>query len=812
MKRYFLFFLCIALLLPLFCPTTPQTQAASTYDPYKAIAYAEANWNSGKGLCAEFVWNCLKAGGLNLSTSGLQESPYVTTGLAEAACRAIGKPYTGVKDFPLLVTDNRFGPTHAYNQHPNNNAVTIGDLLFVYCETCGKTPHVVICSGYGNGSLLCVYGHNYAQQNSFSLPAGANEGGHVGHQFSMRYLDLSNAEEYNCECSVLFDVDKAAWYHEYVHEVLNKGLMSGVSEYRFDPEGSMTRAMVVTVLYRYNYEPQAKAPTFSDIEPYQWYTNAVSWAAENGIVGGVGNNRFDPSGNVTREQLAAILYRYTASMGNDCSAAADLSAFSDAVKVSPWAREAMQWAVAEGLINGSDGKLLPGGFATRTQVAAILIRYIEKFGVIATSGACGDNATWSLSCDGTMTISGQGAMWDNFSDYPEGEHWYKQANFIRSLIVEDGVSTLSGLTEVLPSLQEVRMADSVEQLGTYSFMDAPNLHTVRLSKFLTEIPNGCFNGCAKLTSVELPDSLKKIHGDAFKGCSSLQRLTLPGSLVYIGPNAFADCSSLQEIQLPEGLKELAADAFCNCTALNSLKIPASVENIFTEEDYNLYQNFFPCRIEVDDSNHFYCSDKDGILYSKDQTTLLYANEALCGSFTIPETVKKIGDYAFSGCRNLTSVTVHEQVRSIGIYAFMDCGSMQSIKLPKTVDQFGHGVFYQCTKLKRVDLPEGANDLYDMFNFCISLEQVTLPKGLTKLDSYAFNECYSLKSFVVPEEVSVVRYQDWRNCYQLRNIYFLGDAPEEFNAGGGRITLRYIAGKNGWTSPSWHGYPTATWEP
>ena len=154
--------------------------------------------------------------------------------------------------------------------------------------------------------------------------------------------------------------------------------MNGVGDKRFKPEESMTRAMLVTVLWRYEGAPEAGANRFSDVPDGQWYTAAVAWAAENGIVGGVGGGKFEPDGNVTREQIATILFRYAQKKGTASAERGSLSAFPDASSVSSYAREALAWAVAEQIMNGSDGWLLPQGDATRAQVAAILMRYIRN--------------------------------------------------------------------------------------------------------------------------------------------------------------------------------------------------------------------------------------------------------------------------------------------------------------------------------------------------------------------------------------------------------------------------------------------------
>lgn len=173
------------------------------------------------------------------------------------------------------------------------------------------------------------------------------------------------------------DVKDTDWFASSVYYALKNGLMNGVSEFVFAPNSPMTRAMLVTVLWRYEGSPKEGKNTFTDVPAGQWYTDAVAWAAENGIVGGVGNGKFDPNGNITREQMAAILYRYAQKKGFDTSAKGDLNGFPDKASVSAWATDAIAWTVAEGIINGNGGKLDPQGNATRAQVATILMRFIE---------------------------------------------------------------------------------------------------------------------------------------------------------------------------------------------------------------------------------------------------------------------------------------------------------------------------------------------------------------------------------------------------------------------------------------------------
>ncbi len=175
------------------------------------------------------------------------------------------------------------------------------------------------------------------------------------------------------------DVSTSDWFYSDVMFVYENGLFSGTDSRSFSPNASMTRAMLVTVLYRLEGEPAGTgSSSFSDVSSGSYYEKAVAWAAANGIVTGTGSTSFSPDAKVTREQLAAILYRYAQYKKLDTDAGAKLDSFSDAGNVSGYASEALSWAVSEGLINGASGRLMPKGDATRAQVAAILHRFVEN--------------------------------------------------------------------------------------------------------------------------------------------------------------------------------------------------------------------------------------------------------------------------------------------------------------------------------------------------------------------------------------------------------------------------------------------------
>ena len=175
------------------------------------------------------------------------------------------------------------------------------------------------------------------------------------------------------------DVSKGDWFYKDVEYVYNEGIMDGVSKREFAPNETLTRAMIVKILYRIEGEPAGyRTSDFGDVASGRWYTGAVAWAAEKEIVKGYGNGKFGPNDPVTREQLAAILYRYTQYKGWSTTAASgSLKGFADAASVSSYAVDAMNWAVDEGLLKGANNKLSPKSNATRAQVAAIIHRYLK---------------------------------------------------------------------------------------------------------------------------------------------------------------------------------------------------------------------------------------------------------------------------------------------------------------------------------------------------------------------------------------------------------------------------------------------------
>ena len=191
-------------------------------------------------------------------------------------------------------------------------------------------------------------------------------------------------ENPNTGANPFTDVSEKDWFYGDVMFVYENGLMLGTSKTLFSPHGTATRGMMATILWRMEGSPVPKGKnSFTDVEAGKWYADAITWTAENGIFAGYGKDKFGPDDPITREQLAAIFYRYADYKGYDLTVKGNLDTFKDADKITDYAKTAMQWAVGSGLVKGKSGNLLdPQGTATRAEIAAMLHRFIEKYELV----------------------------------------------------------------------------------------------------------------------------------------------------------------------------------------------------------------------------------------------------------------------------------------------------------------------------------------------------------------------------------------------------------------------------------------------
>ena len=265
---------------------------------------------------------------------------------------------------------------HSYGKKVTPPTCTAGGYTLFTCTLCGHSYR---------GEEKPAVGHSWDGGKITVEPTETAKGekiytcGRCSQTMTVTLPALGKHEN-NCPSTSFADVAPYGnWAHEGIDFALEQGLFRGVSDTLFAPDRAMTRAMLVTVLWRKAGSPKAGPCDFTDVEPGQWYTEAVAWANANGIVNGVGDNRFEPMTEITREQLATLLYRYS---GAETSGTEELlTQFPDGTTVSSYARTALSWAVSRGLINGVQTEgisyLRPQGTATRAQTATILHRWLN---------------------------------------------------------------------------------------------------------------------------------------------------------------------------------------------------------------------------------------------------------------------------------------------------------------------------------------------------------------------------------------------------------------------------------------------------
>lgn len=272
--------------------------------------------------------------------------------------------------------DPQAGPTQSY-------PISVARYLPSGLTVQGRSADPLHGAVTSDGTTVTAVPEAYYEIGGWSLsPADAAQVTQAGNTFY--FSDVTESctltvqfTEATCVSEAFSDVDQRLWYHEGVDFALANSLFLGLSSREFAPEAAMTRAMLVTVLYRLDGAPViAPIQSFTDVEPNCWYGQAVTWAAVTGAVNGMGDGIFAPEGNISREQIAVILYRYSVRNSLPEGPTGDLSAFRDRDSISGYAMEAMTWAVGCGLMEGiNDGRLAPQEGATRAQVATLLMRY-----------------------------------------------------------------------------------------------------------------------------------------------------------------------------------------------------------------------------------------------------------------------------------------------------------------------------------------------------------------------------------------------------------------------------------------------------
>ena len=381
---------------------------------------------------------------------------------------------------------------------------------------------------------------------------------------------------------------------------------------------------------------------------------------------------------------------------------------------------------------------------------------------LAQGGATGP-LTWNLD-DGTLTISGEGAM----PDYAwKGAPWYEYRESIYTVVLESSVTTI-GMYAFLgcTNMPSITIHSNITTIGVGTFVYCNSLISIDVdagnSGYISEdgvlfnkdktdliccpagktgayiVPDGVitikqstFRTCSSLTSVIIPDGVTTLEKQAFADCTMLSSITIPNSVTSIGEAAFAECTNLVSIVIPDDVESIGRDTFAYCKSLASITIPNSVKTI---GEYA----FIEC-------------------------------ESLT-SFTIPDGVKTIKEVTFADCKSLISVTIPNSVTSIGNYAFSHCKSLPSITIPDGVTTIGECAFSTCESLTSIIIPDGVKSIKRLtFRGCTSLTSITLPNSLKTIGDEVFRFCFSLPSITIPSSVTTIGKAAFADCDSLTYI-------------------------------------------
>ena len=428
----------------------------------------------------------------------------------------------------------------------------------------------------------------------------------------------------------------------------------------------------------------------------------------------------------------------------------------------------------------------------------------------ANSGTCGDNVTWRLSDDGTLTISGTGDM----ADYDgNGAPWFDFYSQVKTVVIENGVTSIGEYAFYkCSSLTSVTIPDGLTSIGNGAFEHCARLTSVTIPNSVTRIGEYAFYDCTSLTSVTIPNSVTSIGEYAFCDCTSLTSVTIPASVTSIGEYAFCDCTSLTSVTIPASVTSIGEYAFRDCTSLTSVTIPNSVTSIGWRAFYNCsaltdvyyggygadwlkasgYDTVVPSKTTVHFKEDLYDKGTCGVnanwVMTADGTLTIsgkgrisnyndYSNYApwyACGKYiksvVIESGVTGIGDEAFRNCKALTGVTIPNSVTTIGDEAFYYCEALTSVTIPNSVTTIGDGAFRNCEVLTSVTIPNSVTSIgSSAFSGCTSLTSVTIPTSVTSIDGYAFSECTSLTSVTIPNSVTAIYGGAFSGCIGLTSV-------------------------------------------
>ena len=325
----------------------------------------------------------------------------------------------------------------------------------------------------------------------------------------------------------------------------------------------------------------------------------------------------------------------------------------------------------------------------------------ESFGKVANKVVTRwneDNLTWTLTADGTMTISGTGTMMDyDIVDSPAAQ----KKDSVKKVVIEDGITNIVDFAFFdCTVLESIEIPGSVASIGNFAFCSCIRLTDITIPGSVTSIGDYAFFECSSLTGITIPSSVTSIGNNVFRDCSSLTSITIPESVTSIGNYAFKYCSSLTDITIPGSVTSIGTYAFSGCTALTEVLL----ENVSTLTSENFGEVADKVVIRWNEGNLTWTLDAEGTMaisgtgamknYGTNNSPAAQ-KKASVKKVVIEDGITSIGDYAFFDCSSLTSIEIPEGVTSIGEGAFSNCRNLASIEIPESVTSIGDFAFFGC---------------------------------------------------------------------------------------------------------------------
>lgn len=432
-----------------------------------------------------------------------------------------------------------------------------------------------------------------------------------------------------------------------------------------------------------------------------------------------------------------------------------------------------------------------------------------------TCGENGDNLTWSLSQDGTLTISGTGAM-----GYQTP--WMSYKDSIKSLVIEEGVTTVGQSAFFgCDQLTSVTLPTSLEKIEAQAFRSCAGLKEITIPAGVSEIDTCAFADCSALVEIkvdskntafmaqegvlfsgdlselivwpagktgayDIPAETRTVNAFAFSGCSGLTTITIPEGVIAIHNNAFQNCTGLMSVVLPKGLQSIEPQLFYGCTGLKEITIPSSVTviNDYAFSGCSSLQLVHFTGTESAWNKITIYSDNEELL----EAQRTYGTDGPCGTcgdnlkWELSDagvlTISGTGEMSFEWggvswknySQDIKSVVIEEGVISIARYAFSDCTALTSVTIPASVTSVEGNAFSGCTALADVVIPSSITKIESFaFSRCTSLAEITIPDGVTDIGYGAFEYCSKLTSVSIPESVTVIGTGAFSNCSSLTGI-------------------------------------------